>query len=522
MTGRRIRAALVVVAAAAGVAALTALVFLVRAGGHPDDAATWPIQWELRSSDNGVLFQFLQDVVAGRPLDWTFSPQVFVFPELPLSALAFVLGAGDVYAYYLLVAALHGAGMFLAILALVRVLFPTQPRGVGVLRALVASTPLVVLPLVGTSWILSFPLAPSYYAGEYAALLLAPVLLLARTRAARGATAAFLALTIAANPLTLLFAGAGGGAALLVGFGRSGVRPTLRPLAWVGATLAGAALARLALSPLQGTSPLSYIDLERFRGRWEALWPYYSFQARDPAAAVILGTGAVLAIVCLVVAVIAAVVVFRRRETADRRLLAVVYLGVVPLGGLLATFVALITHYYYFWPVLVLPFVLVLLAVPRRIVAETALVAAGVVVVVGVVAGATTNLPAADRYFGYRNAETRCLDDALDGRPALGYATFSDARRLSLTSRSPFRLIAVLPDGEPNTWMANRATARTEAGTFFYVNGRGDEVALDTDVLRERFGEPDAVAECSETQHVWLYEEPAKLDRIADFYGVAR
>lgn len=518
MTGRRLRAALVVAAVAAGVAVLTALVFLVRAGGTPDDAATWPIQWELRSSDNGVLFQFLQDVAAGRPLDWSFSPQVFVFPELPLSGVAYLLAGGDVYLYYLLVAALHGAGMHLAILALVRVLYPGERLGTGVLRALVATTPLVVLPLVGTSWILSFPLAPSYYAGEYAALLLAPVLLLARSGAARVATAAFLALTIAANPLTLVFAGAGGTAALLVGLGRSGVRAAARPAAWVAATLVGAALLRVALTPLQGTSPLAYIDLERFRGRLEGLWPYYSFQMRDPAAAGILIAGAVLAILCLAAAVVAAVTVFRRRERADRRLLAVVYLGVVPLGGLVATFVALITHYYYFWPVLVLPVVLVLLAVPRRILAEASIVAAGVVVVVGVVCGATTNLATADRYFGYRTAETRCLDDAVG--PALGYATFSDARRLSLPSQAPFRLVAILPDGEPNTWMANRATSRTEAGTFFYVNGRGDEVALDTDLLRERFGEPDTVVDCSEDQQVWLYDDAGKLARIAEFYGV--
>ena len=71
--------------------ALTALVFLIRAGGDPADAATWPITWELRSSDNGPLFQFMQDVVAGRALDWSFSPQVFVFPELPLSAVAFAV-----------------------------------------------------------------------------------------------------------------------------------------------------------------------------------------------------------------------------------------------------------------------------------------------------------------------------------------------------------------------------------------------------------------------------------------------
>jgi hypothetical protein len=515
---RSIRAALLGMGGAVGVGMLTALVFLVRAGGDPDAPTTWPIQWELRSSDNGVLFQFFHDVAAGRPLDWSFSPQVFVFPELPISGIAFLGAAGDVYLYYLLVAALHGAGMFLAVLALVRVLFPGE--GSGVLRALVATAPLVALPLVGTSWILSFHLAPSYYAGEYAALLLAPVLLLARSRAARVATAVFLALTIAANPLTLVFAAAGGAAALLVGFARSGPRSSVRPVIWVAATLAAAAVVRIAVSPLQGTSPLSYIDLERFLGRLDGLRQYYAYELRDPATAFVLVLGAVLALACLGAAVAAAVVVLRRRGHADRRLLGVVYLGVVPLGGLVATFLALITHYYYLWPVLILPIVLALLALPRRVLAEAAVVGAGGLVVLGVVTGAMGNLPAVGGYFGYRNAETRCLDDAAPG--ALGYATFSDARRLSLPSATGLRLIPILPSGEPNTWMANRATSRTEAGTFFYVNGRGDELELDTDLVRQRFGEPDSVSVCSDDQQVWRYEDADALARIADFYGIDR
>src|SRR5690606_38567496 len=141
------------------------------------------------------------------------------------------------------------------------------------------------------------------------------------------------------------------------------------------------------------------------------------------------GLGALLAVACLVAAAVAAAAVLRRRERSDRRLAAVAYLGVVPLGGLVATFAALITHQYYFWPVLVLPFALAPLALPRGVLAESAVVLAGALVVLGVATGGVANLAAAGGYFGYRNAETRCLDAAVG--PALGYATFSDARRLS-------------------------------------------------------------------------------------------
>jgi hypothetical protein len=517
MTARRLRAALGVATTAVGAGMLAALVFLIRAGGAPDDPATWPIQWELRSSDNGVLFQFWQDVATGRPLDWSFSPQVFVVPELPVSGVAFLATGGDVYLYYLVVAALHAAGMVLALLALTRVLFRGEPLGIGIARTAVAAAPLFLLPLVGTSWLLSFPLAPSYYAGEYAAILLAPVLVLARTRAVRIAVAVLLALTIASNPLTLLFVGPAAFAALLAAGARSGIRALRGPGLFALGTLAVAVVARLVMSPLQGTSPLSYVDLERFRGRLEGLWPYLSYQARDPAAGVLLTTGAVLAVGCAAVAVAALVATFRRGSLADARLPLVVYLGAVPLGGLVATFLALITHQYYLWPVLILPFTLVLLAVPRAAL-RPAVVAAAAVVVVALATGGVGNLPHVDRYLGYRTAETRCLDDAVAGE--VGYATFSDARRLGLPSATGIRLIAIEPSGEPNAWMANQATARTEIGTFFYVNGRGDELALDRDLLRQRFGEPTEIVACDDDREIWRYADGDARDRIAAFYGV--
>ncbi|HEX7835728.1 MAG TPA: hypothetical protein VF479_09700 [Pseudolysinimonas sp.] len=515
--GGSIRRPLLVIASALAVAALAALVFLIRAGGDPADAAAWPMGWELRSSDNGPLFQFLQDVVAGRPLDWSFSPQVFVFPELPLSATAFAIAAGDVYRYYLVVAALNAGALFLALLALVRVLRRDEPLGIGVLRALTAMAPLLVLPLVGTTWMFSFHLAPTYYIGMYLALIASPVLLLVRTTPVRIATGVALALTVASNPLALVFAGPGLVVVLLLGVVRAGWRATRRPAAWVAGVVLAAGLLRLAFSPLQGTSPLTYVDVEVFRGRLAAIGPYFGYQARDPAAAVILSLGIVLAFVCLAAAVIAALAYSRRDGDSDRRLLAVVYLGLVPLGGLVGTLVVLITHYYYFWPVLILPFVLVLLAVPRLAVLTAAASGSAVLLALAFLTGLTSNLGTVDRYFGYRNAETVCLDAAVPGQ--LGYSTFSDARRLSLTSASGVRLIQIEANGEPSHWLTNRAYARSQAGTFFYVNGRGDETALDVRTLSERFGAPDQVRSCSAGQEVWIYTDPAKRDRIAVFYG---
>lgn len=505
----RARLILAVATAAIVVAALTALVFLVRAGGDPGDAATWPITWELRSSDNGTLFQFWQDVAAGRSLDWSFSPQVFVFPELPMSGMAFLIVGGDLYAYYLVVAVLNQVVLFLLLAALARLLWPDATPAAVVLRAGAGILPLLVLPLVGTTWLFSFHLAPTYYVGMYLALLAAPLLLLVRTRSSRVLVAIGLALTLASNPLTVLFAGPGLVAVAVARVVRGGWRSLARSALLVGSVALVAVIARVGFSPLQGTGLLTYIDLERFRSRVDALWPYWSFQMIDPAARVLLPLGAILAVGCLVAAIVAWVRLTGRAADAGSRASATLYLGLVPLGGLAATVIALITHYYYFWPALVLPFVLALFAVPARAALPVVIAGAGGLLVVGVATGGVPNLSNAGGYFGYRSAETRCLDRAVPGE--VGFATFSDARRVGLPSATGVRLIPLTADLAPNHWLTNRDYARLESGTFFYLNDRGDEYALDREAIRERFGEPDREVGCGDGQRLWIYAEPVAL-----------
>jgi hypothetical protein len=487
------------------VGAFTALVFLMRAGGDPGDAATWPITWELRSSDNGTLFQFWQDVAAGRELDWSFSPQVFVFPELVLSGAAFVVAGGNLYVYYVGVAMLNQVVFFLFLTALARLLWVEASPLAVVLRAGAGILPLLLLPLVGTTWVFSFHLAPTYYVGMYLALVAGPLLFLVRTPAARIALVLAVGLTVASNPLTVLFAAPGAAAVGVAALARSGRRSLVRPALWIAAVGLVAVVARLAFSPLQGTGLLTYIDLERFRSRLEGLWPYWSFQMIDPAARVLLPLGALLAVGCLVVAIIAWGRLAGGAAGAGPRTYAALYLGLVPLGGLTATVLALITHYYYFWPALILPFVLVLFAVPSRWVEPVVVGGSAAALVIGVATGGVTNLGSAGGYVGYRSAETRCLDEGVAGQ--VGFATFSDARRVGLPSATGIRLIPVTADLAPNLWLTNRAYTQ-ESGTFFYVNEWGDERALDGDAVRARHGRPDRVVACSDGQRLWIYDEP--------------
>lgn len=503
-SGSRVRLALA--GSVVVVAALTALVFLLRAGGDPGDTATWPITWELRSSDNGTLFQFWQDVAAGRPLDWSFSPQVFVFPEVPMSGVAFLIVGGDLYGYYLVVAVLNQVVLFLLLAALARLLWPEARPAAVVLRAGAGILPLLLLPLIGTTWLFSFHLAPTYYVGMYAALLAAPLLFLVRARATRVLVVIGLALTIASNPLTVLFAVPGMVAVAVARLVRSGWSSLARSALLVGIVALVAVIARVVFTPLQGTGLLSYIDLDRFRSRVDGLWPYWSFQMIDPAARVLLPLGAILAVCCAWAAGVAWVRLTRRGRDVGPRTSATLYLGLVPVGGLASTFVALVTHHYYFWPALVLPFVLVLFAVPARVVKPVVIGGATALLVVGVATGGLGNLAGAGGYFGYRSAETRCLDRAVPGQ--VGFATFSDARRVGLPSATGIRLIPLTADLAPNHWLTNRDYARQESGTFFYLNDRGDELAFDREALRDRFGDPDREVRCADGQRLWIYGTP--------------
>jgi hypothetical protein len=517
----RTRGALAITGAAFAVGPVAALVFLVRAGDP--GSANWPVTWELRSSDNGVLFQLLQDVVAGQPLDWTFSPQVYVVPELPISALAFALAGGNLYGYYLAVAVLNTVLLFLALLMLARVLRPADGIGSAIGRAALASTPLVVLPLIGTSWLVAYHLAPTYYIGMYLMVIVAPAVFLVRATWARVVLGALVALTAAANPLGLVFAFPAFVVVLLLLGMRRGFRTLARPAALAGAVLGLAIIVRLLLfGRLQGASPLSYVDTEVFAGRLRALGPYFDYLAFDPAMRVILTLGAVLAVGCAAGAVVAAVRYLRGRGTAERMLVAV-YLGLVPLAGLAGTYVLMITHYLYFWLVLIAPFAFALFAVPPRWAARVLPAAGAALVVTALVTGAVPNLAQPDRFFGYRSPETRCLDDNLPPGTGLGYGTFSDGRRVGLTSLTPFRFIQIRPDGaSTHEWLTNLAIPHTRGGTFFYLNAHGDEPAIDRDFVESTFGTPDAEFDCGEGQTVLVYSDSRKLAAIAEYYRTAR
>jgi hypothetical protein len=500
------------------IAALTALVFLIRAGDP--GASNWPTDFELRSSDNGVLFQFAQDVFAGRHLDWSFSPQVFVFPEIPISLVGYLLAGGTVQLYYLMVAAINNALLFLGLFAVLRYLFPMDAFGRRAARAAIAAFPLLFLPLLGATPLLTYQLAPTYYYGMYLAIVVAPTLLLARACWVRVLIGAGLALTVASNPLTVVFTLPAVVLVLLVLWTARGFRAIAWPAVWIAGVLVVALLVRLLLfSRLQGGSPFAYVDTTVFSGRMAAIIAYAQSLLAQPVTASVVVAGAVVAIAGLAVACVLAVRMVRSPAGGSRVRAAAIYYALVPVTGLAATFALIITDYLYLWPVLIAPLVFVLLPLPRAWVPPALPIAAGAFVLTALLTGAVPNLVAAGSYFHYRSAETQCLDAKLPIGDTIGYATFSDARRIELTSRRPFRLIQLKSSGVRAYWLTNRDYARERVGRFFYINAHGDEPPISVSYLEKRFGMPDGRFSCGPGQTVLLYNDPAKLAKIKARYS---
>ncbi|HEY4267066.1 MAG TPA: hypothetical protein VGM94_02630, partial [Galbitalea sp.] len=452
-------AIMAIVGVTVAIAAVTILIFLVRAGDA--GGTNWPTDFELRSSDNGVLFQFSQDVFAGRSLDWSFSPQVYVFPEIPISLAAYLTAGGTVQLYYLFVAAINNALLFLGLFAVIRMLFPADAVGRQLARAVIATFPLLLLPLIGTTWLFSYQVAPTYYFGMYLMIFVAPALYLACRLPTKIAIGLGIALTAASNPLALVFTVPALVIVLVVQAFTRGIRAILRPAAWSAGVLVVALVVRLTLfSRLQGASPFAYVDSSIFSGRLLVIRTYLEGLVADPATAIILYLGALAAAAGIVVAIVVIVRLARNRMQWGPRTFVTLYYALVPVTGLAGTFALIITDYLYFWPVLIAPLVFVLVPLPARWVPFALPATALALVVAGTMTGGAGNLASASGYFTYRSDETRCLDSRLPAGDDIGYATFSDARRLELTSARPVRLIQLKSSGVRAYWLTNRDYAR--------------------------------------------------------------
>lgn len=482
---------------------LTLAVYLARAGAPY--AQNWPASYNFASSDNSILFQFAHDVFTGMTLDWSFSPQVYVFPEIPISLLAYLMAGGNYAWYYVVVALINVTLLFAAIWWLTTLLFggslPQQ-----LLRAFIAVSPLIVFPLFNTHWMYLFHLAPTYYFGMYLFGLLLPAALLSPKRWARGLVLAGWMLAGAVSPLVTAMTLPGLAIMFFVTFLRERWSHGLRhQLMMVGFALAGVGLLRvLVFEKMAAASPLSYIADSYTLKRYVQVYDNFVggfWRGFDPILFIISLAATAFTLVLLVVFIRR---MFTRKPQGKElaRIQAGIYLTAFPTMGGIAMSAILAIDFYYLWPLFVGSVVISLLLLPEfvrltpRAVAISAASVAGFTLVAsgfGISQGRYED----NRYFGYRSELTKCLDQYVPGQ--IGYTTFSDARSNSLTSHTGVELIAVNPELGPTFWLTNKSQSREHQGTFVLVNPQANEKPITTEGVIAKLGKPVATYHCGDS-----------------------
>jgi hypothetical protein len=512
------RAGAWVAGAFAVVIGLTLAVFLARAGAP--FAQNWPASYHLTSSDNSILFQFVHDLLTGMTMDWSFSPQVYVFPEIPISLVAYLLAGGNLAWYFVVVALINNALLFAAIWWLTALLFggslPQQ-----LLRAFIAAGTLILFPLLNTHWMYLFHLAPTYYFGMYLFGLLLPAALLSPKLWARILVLAGWMLAGAVSPLVTAMTLPGIAIVFLVTLLRhKWSRALWQPMAAVGIALVGVGLLRvLVFEKMAAATPLSYIGDNYAISRIVQVYDNFNggFQRGfDPILYAISLASTAFTLVLLVVFVRR---MFTRKSTGKTtrkhtgtgtdlaRLQAGIYLTAFPVMGGIAMTAIFAIDFYYLWPMFVGSVVLSLLLLPEVIAFRERVVRIVAVCLAGAMAlGAGVVIAQGDysdnRYFGYRSALTKCLDEFVPGQ--VGYATFSDARSSALPSYSGVELIAVNAQLGPSFWLANRAQSREHTGTFVLINPQTTENPITKDAVTAKLGKPVAIYPCGAAE-IWSY-----------------
>lgn len=487
---------------------LTLAVYFARAGAPYEQ--NWPASYNFASSDNSILFQFAHDVFTGMTLDWSFSPQVYVFPEIPISLLAYLVAGGN-FAWYFVVVALINVSLLYAVIWWLTALLFGGSLPQQLMRAFLAASPLILFPLFTTHWMYLFHLAPTYYFGMYLFGLLLPAALLAPQRWARGLVLAGWMLAGAVSPLVTAMTLPGLAIMFFVTYLRERWSHGLRhQLMMVGIALGGVALLRvLVFEKMAAASPLSYIADSYTLKRYVQIYDNFNggFQRGYDLILFVISLAATAFTLVMLVIFIRRMITRKPQGQDLARIQVGIYLTAFPTMGGIAMSAILAIDFYYLWPLFVGSVVISLLLLPEivrfspRAVMMTAAGVTGFILVASCF-GISQGQYDDNRYFGYRSEITKCLDNYVPGQT--GYTTFSDARSNSLTSHTGIELIAVNTELGPTFWLTNKAQSREHTGTFVLINPKANEPPVTAEGVAAKLGKPVAVYQCGDAQ-IWSY-----------------
>ena len=494
----------------------TFLIFLNRAGSS--SLNNWPTNWDLSNSDNSILFQFSQDIFKARNLSWNFSPQVYIFPEIPISILSYALALGNVYIYFIFVAIINNCLLFLILLALTRTIYSRARYIDQIFGALLASMPLLLLPLLGSNQIFSYQLAPTYYFGAYLMALATPLIFYLRNTKYRLITSILYCLTAASNPLLIVFSVPSLLLIIVSKYFKNGLkgiyRITLEVLALISISML---IRRIFFSGFVGTSPSNYISIDLFAKRLHGIKGFVKYGFNNRLDHYLISC-------CVIALFISAILTlfYMRRYLMNKKFgekyLSLIYINAIPVATLISIISLTIINILYLWPILVLPSIIILIQIPRRFIRKTLLIFTFFTIALLILPNSIRRTEHSVIYFNFKTPIAYCLDSKLPKNQSVGYATYSDAREAEITTNRNILLVQLLPLTNLNTWLTNKDYARDYTGTFFIINTKGAEIPINSESVIQLFGPPNKIIKCSQSVYIMDYTSKDAIINIRKHY----
>lgn len=498
----------------------TALIFISRAGEPM--ANNWPVSWDLINSDNGVLYQLSDDIFSGKKLDWSFSPQVYIFPEIPISLLSYGLAGGNVYAYFILVAILNNIIFFISIFLLLRFIYSSKSFKQNLLHSVLSTLPLVILPLITSNTLFAYHLAPTYYFGSYLLILAMPYILFGNNKLKKSILATIFAFTAASNPLLLAFCLPATILVFIIMYFKIGFKHLIKPATYLLVTLLASIAIRFVLfSNLVGTSPENYLSIALFEKHLRGI--VLLLQSVDVGKRNIFTFS--IGFASLLVSAVMGLFYSRKYLKAkgsqnEVRYASLTYINFVPISAFVGLYLTTSINTLYLWPIIVMPIIFVLMSIEStKLIKPVLFIQLAILVVLlarpsNIVKMKNLN----STYFNYRSEITKCLDQNLPENHKIGYATFSDSRPITITSKRNITLVPILSHANPSNWLSNKRYSSDSPGSFFVINLAGDETPILKTAVEAKFGPADSSFNCSKDIEVFLYNDQSDLLKIKMYY----
>lgn len=483
-------------------ALLTALVYIFRAG--LSGGYNWPYAMNLNSSDSEVLFHFMNDLLSGNKLDWVFSPQVYIFPEMVVSYISYLISQGNITLYFLWVAIINNLLLLAAIYTLIRLTFEGDTVNVTLKRTSVAALPLILFPLFGNYFLFYAHLLPTYYFGIYLATLLSPLLLFSNRKWVIGLSGAIYVLTAASNPMLLVVTIPSIAFVIVLHYLKTGniIRP---PLIRISSYVIVAMAIRFTLfAHLAGASTTSYVSPWRFAptliDSFKSVRNLFLSNNLDRYLLIITLAVAMLGVYLL----LKSLRTFLMKKSLTNLHYVTVYLLALPILTMLAFYILMVPAMQYFWVAFVGYSVFLLILFINKPTAGGYVSMVLIALVLLLPPSISVESASRQSYFVTASPIATCLANNITGQT--GVSEYAYARPYTLRANGAFHIAQIDEDLQLFPWLTNRTLFYENPITFIYTEGSPVKDSLSEDMISAKFGVPTKIVKCSDISTIYIFD----------------